>query len=238
MTKKFRDAVIFYRFFNRKTEIVNIFLHGWGCNHQSFMFCHKYMKNSCLFIDFPPFGKSSSEIKDWNIFTYSNMVISLCEHLGIKKFNLIGHSFGGRVAIILSVICKNEINKLVLVDSAGLRPRRSLRYYFNVLKYKIRKKLNLDVSKFGSSDYLKLNDNMKKIFINIVNTYLDDFLPYILCPTLIIFGEDDKTTPLFMAKKFSKKIKNNKLEILSNAGHFCFIDRRLKFLQLLKDFLN
>ncbi len=238
MLKLYRDANIFYRFFDRKTNVVNVFLHGWGCEHTSFLFCHNYLKQSALFVDFPPFGKSSKDIKNWTIFTYASMLISLFADLKIKKVNLIGHSFGGRVAIILSAICKDEVEKLVLVDSAGLKPRRSIFFYFKILAFKIKRKLGLDTSKYGSCDYLALGCDMRKIFNNIVNTHLDEFLPFIKSKTLVIFGENDKTTPLYMARKFKRKIKNSKLVVLKNAGHFCYVDRRLEFLDLLKNFLE
>lgn len=239
MIYDYRDAKIFYRFFNKKSEITNIYLHGWGCDHRSFLFCHKNIEDmSSLFVDFPPFGESSKDIKNWSVFTYANMVISLCQHLGIEKYNIIGHSFGGRIAIIMSVLCKAETNKLVLVDSAGVRPRRSLAYYLKVWIYKLRRKLGLDVSNFGSCDYRSLGKDMRKIFNSIVTTHLDDFLPFIKSKTLIVFGKDDKTTPIYMAKKLQRRIKNSKLVLLSDAGHFCFVDRRLEFLSQLGNFLK
>jgi len=237
MFKLFRDAKIFYKYFDKKSDVVNVYLHGWGCEYKSFLFCHKHLNQSSLFVDFPPFGESSKEIKDWTVFTYANMVLSLCEQLNIKKFNLIGHSFGGRIAIIISVLCKEETNKVVLVDSAGLKPKRNLHFYLNLWRYKFRKRLGLDVSQFGSCDYLALSQSLRKIFISIVNTHLDDFLPFINAPTLIVFGKNDKTTPVYMAKKFKRKIKNSKLVLFEGAGHFCYLERRLEFLSELKTFL-
>lgn len=235
----YRDAEIFYKFVNKKSEMTNIYLHGWGCSCKSLDFCKDYIsKDNSLFIDFPPFGQSSKNIKNWNVFTYANMVISLCQHLRVKKYNIVGHSFGGRIAIIMAVLCKDETNKIVLVDSAGLKPRHSLNYYFKVYSYKIRKRMGLDVSKYGSCDYLALDLEMRKIFKSIVSTHLDDFLPFINAKTLIVFGENDDTTPIYMAKKMKRKIKNSKLVVLKEAGHFCFIDRKLEFLNVLKNFLE
>lgn len=239
MIYNFREIKIFYRFFNKKTDVVNIYLHGWGCDGKSLMFCHKYIKNqSSLFIDFPPFGESDKKISNWTVFTYANMVISLCQHLNIKNYNIIGHSFGGRIAIIMAVLCKQETKKIVLIDSAGLKPRRSLSYYFKVGIYKFKKHFGMDISKYGSCDYLALDENMKKIFNSIVNTHLDDFLPFIKAETLIVFGKEDKVTPIYMAKKMHRKIKSSKLVLLEEAGHFCFVDRRLEFVTQLQKFLN
>lgn len=239
MITRFRDAEVFYRFFDKKSDVVNVYLHGWGCDHKNFMFCHKFLKDqSSLFIDFPPFGRSSKDIHDWTIFTYANMVMTVCQHLGIKKINIIGHSFGGRIAIIMAVLCKKEVQKIVLVDSAGLKPKRSLFYRVRRVRYKIRKALRLDTSKFESEDYKKLSGGMRKIFCSVVSTYLDDFLPFITAKTLIIFGENDKETPLYMARRLHKKIKNSQLVILPSAGHFSFLDRKLEFLTSLEAFLK
>ncbi len=239
MVKKFRDAEIFYRFLDKKSEVVNVYLHGWGCDHKTLFFCHKFLKNqSSLFIDFPPFGQSSKTISDWTVFTYANMVMSICSHLGIKKFNLIGHSFGGRIAIILAVLCKDETQKLVLVDSAGLKPHRNFRYFCRKISYKIKKWLKKDVKKYESEDYRILTPNMRPIFCSIVSTYLDDFLPFIKAKTLIIFGENDRETPIYMAKKMHKKIKGSRLVILEDAGHFCFLDKKLAFLLVFEGFIK
>lgn len=235
----YRDVKIFYKFVNRKKNVTNIYLHGWGQNWESLQFCDEYLKNeNSLFVDFPPFGKSEDNIKDWSIFTYANMIICLIEKLELSKVNLIGHSFGGRVSIIVSSILKNRVNKLVLVDSAGMKPRRNLKYHFDVFRYKIRKKLGKDISKLGSDDYKKLNSDAKKVFVNIVNTNLESFLPMIKCKTIIIFGENDNVTPIYMAKRLNKGIKNSKLCLIKDAGHFCFVDKRFEFVNLLKEFVE
>ena len=237
MKYEYRDCEIFYKYIDRKSDTTDVFLHGWGCDHTSLLFCKDLTKNSCLFVDFPPFGESGKRLPDWNVFTYANMLIALCKKLKINRFNLVGHSFGGRIATIVSVLCKDETNALVLVDSAGTKPRRSLSYYAKVGIYKLKKKLKMNVSKYGSCDYLALEPEMRKVFNSIVNTHLDEFLPYIKCDTLIVFGRDDQTTPIYMAKKLHRKIKNSTLVILEDAGHFSFVDRKLEFSAILKEFL-
>lgn len=235
----FNDKSIYYEFVDTAADVTTVLLHGWGCSLKSLKFCEEFLENqNLLFVDFPPFGESDKSIEDWTIFTYANMVISLCEHLGLKNINLVGHSFGGRVAIIISVLRKTDVQKLVLVDSAGIKPRRSFKFYWRLWKYKLKKKLGKDVSNCGSADYRALDEGMKKVFNNIVNTHLEEFLPLIEAQTLIVFGEQDKVTPVYMAKILNKKIKNSRLEILQGAGHFCFDDRRVSFVMLLQNFLN
>ena len=238
MIYKYKNCRIFYRYINKNSAVCDVYLHGWGANYESLFFCKDYLPNSALFVDFPPFGKSDKKIKGWTIFSYTTMVVSLCEHLGIHKVNLIGHSFGGRVAILYSAFCKSRVEKVVLIDSAGIKPHRKPSYYFKIWRYKMRRKLHLDVSKFGSCDYLALDEDMRKVFNSIVKTTLDDFLSNVEAETLIIFGKNDKTTPCYMAKKLHKKIRKSKLVFIENSGHFCFNDNKYKFLKELKSFIN
>jgi len=72
----------------------------------------------------------------------------------------------------------------------------------------------------------------------VVNTHLDDFLPFVRAKTLIVFGKDDKVTPAYMAKRFKRKIKNSQLVLLEGAGHFCYVDRKIEFVSQLEKFLE
>ena len=125
-----------------------------------------------------------------------------------------------------------------MIDSAGLKPKRGLGYYKKVWVYKLKRKLHLDVSNYGSCDYRALDENMKKVFKSVVNTHLDDFLPFVRAKTLIVFGKDDKVTPAYMAKRFKRKIKNSQLVLLEGAGHFCYVDRKIEFVSQLEKFLE
>lgn len=88
----------------------------------------------------------------------------------------------------------------------------------------------------GSSDYLALPENMRKTFVSIINTYLEDYAKIMSVKTLIIWGEKDDDTPLYMAKRLNRLIKNSRLEIIQQAGHFSFIDRPLEFYKLVNVF--
>ena len=213
-------------------------MHGWGQNGDAFSFVQsKLNKFKWLTIDLPPFGKSEMP-KSWTIFTYANMVTSLCEHLNIKSCNVIGHSFGGRIGLIMASLTPKLVNKLILLDSAGMKPKRSLKYHFSVLKYKIFKLLNILQENAGSSDYRALDPECRSTFVSVVNTFLEEYCYQIKAPTLIIFGKQDEVTPLYMAKRLNKLIKNSTLEVVEHAGHFCFEDRPIKIVELLSKFLK
>lgn len=238
MLYNYNGCEIYYRFIGKKDGEINLFLHGWGRNGKDFLpIIESFPEIRWLILDFPPFG-NSGEIKEWTILTYANMVMCLLDHLGIQRCNLLGHSFGGRVAMILASLQKDRIQKLVLIDSAGMKPKRGIKYHFKVWRYKRLKKKGGKIKDFGSEDYRKLSDDMKSIFNNIVNTFLEDYCINIASKTLIIWGENDTETPLYMAKRINKLIEGSQLVILKNAGHTCFLDRQLAFCETLKTFLE
>lgn len=235
MTFVYNGASVYYEIFGEGEPC--LLLHGWGCDGTIFKSLVSQMpERKFIVVDFPPFGKSDQSIEEWNIFTYASMIISLCEHLSISKCDILGHSFGGRVAILVSALKLDLVRSCVLVDSAGLKPKRSLKYYFKVCKYKILKKLGFFVTNAGSSDYQNLPEGLRKVFVSIVNHHLDEYCHLIKAPTLIIFGKNDADTPVYMAKKLKKLIKYSTLVLLDDAGHYSFLDSPLVFYKHLQNF--
>ena len=237
MIYSYNGTDIHYKFVKKSDSVVNVFLHGWDRDLKDFDKITHALNRAYLSLDFPPFGLSG-KVADWSVYTYAYMVVSLCRYLKIKKINLIGHSFGGRIAIIISAMDKELVNKLVLIDSAGMKPKRGIRYRIKLLNYKLRRKMGLSIEGYGSPDYKKLDDDMKKIFNNIVNTHLEDTAKLIKCKTLIIFGSDDQQTPLYMAKRLNKLISDSRLIIMKNCAHFCFLERPIMFHEILSKFLK
>ena len=215
-----------------------IFLHGWGRSGEDFKeIANFFEKRRIITIDFPPFGKSTKEPTDWNIFTYAGMLMSLCEKLNIENADFIGHSFGGRLLIIVAAVKRTLVHSCILVDCAGMKPRRSIKYRYNVLKVKLAKRFHRQTSFKGSADYQALSPQMKEVFKSVVNTFLEDYAKKIVAKTLIVWGLKDDQTPIYMAKRLKKLIKNSRLELL-NGGHFCFLDCPLEFFSLVNDFLK
>ncbi len=229
---------VHYKFSKKQNGQVLILLHGWGGNINSFKQIEDLKKHfKVLEVDFPPFGKSE-EGQEWSVFSYANMLISLCEKLKIEKCHILGHSFGGRIAILIGAIKKDLVDKMILVGCAGMKPRRSLKYYLKVANYNIRKKMGKDVSNFGSSDYRALSSNMKKTFSRIVNTHLEEYAKMLSQEVLIIFGDEDKETPLYMGKRLNKLIKNSSLVVMKKCSHFCYVEKPYEFCLLTKKFLR
>jgi len=228
---------IFYNIIGSKGSWL-LFLHGWGGNGQSFFPLYpKFSKHRCLSIDFPPFGNSAEPLISWDLNEYVKMVYALLKHLKIKKVKIISHSFGGRVAILLASNY-NIVERLVLVDTAGIKPRKSLIVRLKIFKYKLFKKLGIQQKNSGSIDYKLLSQNMKKTFVITVNQYLEKDCQKITCKTLIIFGKNDKETPVYMAKKLHKLIPDSQLVLLENAGHYSYLDKFNEFVAIVKKFFK
>lgn len=200
-----------------------------------------------VFVDFPGFGESLEPEREFYLSDYVLSLKNVLDNFVIESLTLVGHSFGGRVAIKYSFLYQDNYSdfKLCLVDSAGIKPRRSLLYKIKVSRYKKLKrkaeKFGIEdnrLDKFGSSDYKKLSSVMKRTFVHVVNEDLSDIAKKIKIKTMIVWGRKDKETKLYMARKLHKFIKNSNLYIFNNAGHFSFLDNRLDFLILLDTFVK
>ncbi len=186
-------------------------------------------------MDFYGFGKSKAE-RPLTLYDYADAIQEIIDAYGMKEVVLVGHSFGGRVAILLASRLKN-VKGIVLVDSAGMKPKNTLKKSMRKLKYKLRKAFGLSTSMCGSEDYRALDEVMKVTFKNVVNLYLEDLLPKIGCPALLIWGKRDKDTPLYMAKRMKRGIKDCGLIILE-GGHFSYLDDYATFLAVLESYFK
>lgn len=237
----------YLKFGNSKKFIV--FLHGWGADLNSFLWLKDFFVDdySLIFLDFDGFGKSKENKNAMFVTDYVNNLYALLSNFEIDELTFVAHSFGGRVAIkyLFFHQFKYKNVKLCLVDSAGIKPRRGLRYYFKVKHYKWLKrksetnqKLKNKLTGFGSDDYKKLSPIMKETFKNVVNEDLSCNAKFLKCKTIIIWGKDDKETKMYMAKKLNKFIVNSELKVIDKAGHFCFLEKKEEFVIILDTFMK
>ncbi len=231
MLYTYKDTKVYYEI-KGDGNVPIVFLHGWGGSTKSFSFITQKLNFShrAMFIDFPPFGKSDEPTAPFDMFDYANLVKEIIIKEGFENPILVGHSFGGRVAIILASM--GIASKLILTSSAGMKPKRGIRYYFKVYKYKLCKKLGI-VLNSGSSDYKNLSLVMKQTFINIVNTNLEQYASKINVPTILFWGEKDTETPLYMARKLKKLISDSEIISFKNSGHFAYIDNINTFVAII-----
>lgn len=229
-----------------------ILMHGWGCNHSTLKSIEAQLTPGFKVynVDFPGFGGSNEPSAVWGVEEYTSLIEDFARQEHIESPILLGHSFGGRVGILFA--SRNKVHKLILVDAAGVKPRRSLRYYYKVYSYKAIKHallfflgkkrgeaaLNSYRAKVGSSDYSNASPMMRAILSKVVNEDLKSVMPRIACPTLLIWGANDTATPLADAKIMEKLIPDAGLVSFDGVGHYSFLENPYQFAAVLKSFLS
>jgi pimeloyl-ACP methyl ester carboxylesterase len=198
--------------------------------------------------DFPGHGGSEMPPATWAVDDFVGLTLGVMAQLGIERPSILGHSFGGRVAIKLAAAHPQAIDRLVLVDSAGVPPPRTVGRRFKRLASRfgntvgrlgrpgqaVRRKI---VAGIASADYLNAGP-LRDTFLAIVREDLRPVLPRIKAPTLLIWGESDEDTTLADAHTMEKLIPGARLLVLKNAGHFSYLDQYGRFRLAVTPFLN
>ncbi len=225
-----------------------LFLHGWGADGAIWFPVMQALidKSLTLYsIDFPGFGKSEMPPKAFSVDDYAEIVKEFIQKLALKNCFVVAHSFGGRVAIKLTARYPDLIQKLVLVDSAGVRLKSQKLIFKQSFVRTLKPLLRLPLLRmlrpyayrwFASEDYLAY-PQLRETFIKVVNEDLTSILPRITSKTLLIWGSEDHDTPLQAANIMQKNIRHARLVVLKNAGHFSFLDDQHVFLKALQEFL-
>ncbi|MDE6479724.1 MAG: alpha/beta hydrolase [Muribaculaceae bacterium] len=229
-----------------------ILMHGWGCNVDTVASIENIFKGKMrvINVDLPGHGKSTEPPSVWGVEDFTAMMEKFITMLGLEKPSLIGHSFGGRISILLS--SRGDVDKVLLVDSAGIKPKRSLSYYWKVYSFKAMKntvmllcgkKKGAEIvdrlrGKKGSADYRNSSPKMRAIMSKCVNEDLKYAMPSIKAPVLLVWGEDDTATPLSDAQTMKKLIPDAGLVSFPGCGHYSFLDNPFGFKAVVSSFFN
>ncbi len=232
-----------------------VLMHGYGCNISTVRSIAACLEDGMhvYSLDLPGHGKSPEPPEPWGVEEYTRLVEKFIEKEKLTKPALIGHSFGGRLAILLS--SRNNTGKVVLVDAAGVVNPRPSKTRLRTRVYKLIKKsaplfgknlggkiINWAQGYFGSADYKNSTPMMRAVMSKHVNTDLRHVMPSIKAPTLLIWGEQDTATPLSDAKAMEKLIPDAGLVSFAGCGHYSFLDNpggfRAVVRQFFKDELN
>lgn len=230
-----------------------VLMHGWGCNLTTVrsIAATASRTHTVYNLDMPGFGQSPEPVEVWGVEEYARLVERFMQLEGIERPVLAGHSFGGRVAIVLGAKGAVKPDCLVMIDAAGIKPRRSLRYYWKIYTFKALKRLAplamgkeraqrlIDDmrSRRGSSDYANSTPRMRAIMSRVVNQDLTHLLKDVKVPTLLIWGEEDTATPLRDAKLMEKLMPDAGLVTFPGCGHYSFLDNPAQFAAVLNSFL-
>lgn len=237
-----------------------VILHGWGSSGRVMMPVAKQLSSirTCYVLDLPGFGDTPEPPEAWNIDAYADMVTSFIEEQFEDSVDLLVHSFGGRITLKLCArpFGMTHIDKVLITGGAGMKPRRSPKFYvkkylakalkapFQLLPAAARDKALEKLrgtalwKSLGSSDYAKLSGVMRETFVKSVTEHLESCLPDIPHEVLLLWGAGDKATPLYQAERMEKGIQNAALVVIDNAGHYAFLDRPKHFASIARAFFE
>ena len=239
-----------------KTAVV---LQGWGTEMGLYDSVAATIHDSyrVIQLDFPGFGASDEPREPWNVDAYADFICDFFDALNIANATLIGHSYGGRVIIKLAARESRgelpfNIEKIVLIDSAGVMPERSTRQKLSVRRYKIKRKfltskpihsmfpevIDYWLSKQGSADYRTASPMMKKCLVMAVNEDLKDIMPLVEPETLLVWGDLDTDTPISDARTMERLMPNAGLAVLEGTDHFSFLYKPAEFRNIMRAFLG
>ena len=249
------DYNICYKITGEGDETV-VILQGWGTDLGVYDSVASSIneKYRVVQFDLPGFGGSDEPREAWNVDAFADFFCKFMEALEIKKAILIGHSYGGRVIIKLAAreSLPFEIDRIVLIDSAGVLPKRSFSQKMKIRRYKILKKiLNLKLvyflfpeliddwrSRQGSADYRNATPVMRNCLVMAVNEDLTPLLPKIKQETLLIWGDKDTATPIGDAKIMDEMIPNSGLAVIPGTGHFSFLEQPVIFRNIMRAYFQ
>ena len=232
-----------------------LILHGWGGSSSSWakiktIISEKGYKVICP--DFPGFGKSQVPKTAWGVSEYVEWTRSFIKSLGLNKVFIIGHSFGGRVAISLTSNYPENVESLILCSAAGIKHNPNLKTktifklakignaifslkFLTGIKNKARDFFYIFLR---HQDYAKANPTMRGIMKEVLAEDLSPLLLKINVKTLIVWGDKDEIVSSKDAFIFKEKIEISKLEFLSGVGHSPHLEEPEKLADIILKFLN
>ena len=209
-----------------------ILLHGWGSNVKKMnpLARELHKRGWSVFIPKLPGFDAPVPGFSWSVSDYTDFVKKKSVEKYGNDFFLFGHSFGGRVTIKLASKENSNFKGIILCSAAGLS-RGSLikRYIFwtlakigKILSFfpqmgNLWKKLLYKLAR--EHDYEKTNNVMREIFKKVVSEDLKSDVKKINLPTLILWGELDKATPVADAFYIKRNVKKSMMKIYKNIGH-------------------
>ena len=235
-----------------------VLLHGWGCGIETMAPIMRDLSadHRVLAVDFPGHGKSPEPPEAWEVTEFAELTYALLEKEGFLGADVIAHSFGGRVTLYLAAEKPGALGRLMLTGCAGIpnKPNNKLsmrtriykalrtaadnsvtRAVFGKTVDKWREAL---IQKFGSADYKALTPSMRQTFNRVLRQDLTYCLARIKNPTLLIWGENDTATPIWMGEKMEREMADAALIRFEGGSHFAFVEQYGRFIAIAREFLK
>ena len=225
-------------------------LHGWGAHLEAIEPIVRALEadTRVLALDLPGFGESDPPPEAWDADDYMRFLLRFLDELGVERAHLVGHSHGGRVAICMAAEHPERVGRLLLVDAAGVPPRRGMKYRAKVGVAKAgkvagrmgepgRRVQDSLRRRVASTDYLNASDAMRETFRRVIGQDVTERLPRIGATTLLVWGDRDDDTPLWMAERMEELIPDAGLAVFEGAGHYSYADDPARFASVARVFL-
>ncbi len=213
-----------------------VILHGWGLSKKKFQGLVDEFQNrghKVFALDFPGFGEEKQPIRPFKLSDYAEFLYSFLEKENIKYPILIGHSFGGRVALRFSTLYPKSVRALILTGAPGFTPvsRKKLLLFITVAKIG-KSVLSLPTLSFlfesmrkwyyyfvGAREFYRAEGTMRETFKNIVSELLVEDMKGVTVPTLLLWGEMDMIVPVRIGVKMRDTIRNSEFVMIEGADH-------------------
>lgn len=208
-----------------------ILLHGWGMSSQMMdpLFQHFKKQYRVCNLDLPGFGESKEPPFAFTIYDYVNVLKDIIRKYELVDPIIIAHSFGARIAFHYAALF--PVRFMIITGGAGLRPVRDFDYYFHVYLFKLLCFLHID-NNMGSSDYKNASAIMRSTLVKVVNEDASKDIAKIECEMLLVWGEKDKETPLWMANKICQLNEAATLVIFKEDDHFAYYHQMNRFIKV------
>lgn len=207
---------IAYHMIDNNTDRYIVFLHGWGSNKElmTLAFGKYFCTYNHIYIDLPGFGGSTNETF-LTTQDYANIIDLFLQACNINKKNriIVGHSFGGKVALLLD-------SEIILLSSAGILLSKPLKVKMKIAAAKVLKKLPLQINGLRADDAKDLSPIMYEVFKQVVQ---EDFAPHYKSfkhKTTIFWGKEDDATPLHAFNIICTLIPHAKTHVLEGDHYF------------------
>lgn len=229
-------------------------LHGWSGSVKSFWPVAERLAPlgyTVHLIDLPGFGQSDLPPQVWGVEDYQRFVLAYLDDRQIERAGILGHSFGGRVGLMLAAEHPERVTRMVLADAAGLRTSLSLRQRArNLMARTARQALNsLGMEglrtrlqdgynrRYASEDYLNAGP-LRETFLRVIEQDLSAHAARVKAPTVLIWGSQDKDTPLWQGRRLEELIPDAGLIVFEGAGHFSYLERLHDFIRIVDHFFS
>ncbi|HUY53328.1 MAG TPA: alpha/beta hydrolase [Candidatus Dormibacteraeota bacterium] len=243
------DLVVNYQVFGEGDAVVII--HGWGDNLNNFNKIQANLSKTykVISLDLPGFGASSTPDSGWSLDDFAAFIKDFINKINVDVYAYIGHSNGGAILINGLASKTLQADKLILIAASGIRSTEKLKKKAILVSAKIGK---LPLRLLPTDYQLKLKDKiyqmlksdanvspkMIETFKKIVRQDVSEDAIKLKVPTLLIYGQEDKVTPVEYGRIYQQLIKDSKLVIIEGSGHFVHLQEADKVFALIEDYLK